>query len=263
MTIKTTTYWFFIRGLMREATHWEDFPRLFENSLPNSKVITLDLPGSGTRWSTQSPLTVSEMAQMVRSQALNILDKEAVKTGKRPQAYVMAISLGGMVALEWLQQFPEDLKGGVFINISLSGINPFYKRLKPQAWAQLIDIVFTRDTKIREKKVLNLTTSHFNVQESHLNNRVLAYEKHPATKSNFFRQFIAATRFKPNLKTISSPILLLNSLGDRLVDSSCSVAIGSKWNWQLKTHPTANHDLPLEDPDWVISKVKDWLSKIN
>ncbi len=261
MTTNNTKYWFFIRGLMREAAHWEDFPVLFESALPGNKVIMIDLPGSGQNWRTKCPITISEMAESVRLQAKEHIEAHLRKHGKDCPHYVLAISLGGMVALEWLQKFPGDLKGGVFINISLSGINPFYQRLKPKAWLPLLDIISTRDIKSREEKVLKLTTSQFEIKESSLKRRVDAYQSHPATKMNFVRQLIAASRFRTDFKKRTPPILLLNSLGDRLVDSDCSAELHSKWQWELKTHPTANHDLPLEDPQWVISQIGEWISK--
>jgi len=259
MTNSQTTYWFFIRGLMREAAHWENFPKVFEQAFTNVKVITLDLPGSGVHWRDRAPLSVAETAEFLRQQAQAHLEKISQITGKRPDSYVLAISLGGMVALEWLQNFSEDLRGGVFINISLAGVNPFYKRLKPKAWAPLLSIVFTQDVKRREKKVLELTASQHPIEESQLVNRVSAYERHPSSKLNFLRQIVAASKFRPHVKKVKTPILLLSSRGDRLVDSSCSEAISHRWNWKLKVHPTANHDLPLEDPEWVISQIKDWL----
>ncbi len=262
MKIKNTTYWFFIRGLMREAAHWEDFPKQFETAFPESKVVTLDLQGSGAHWNSKAPLTILEMAESVRQQAQNWIVAETTKTGKIPKCYVLAISLGGMVALEWLQKFPEDLKGGVFINISLSGINSFYERLKPRAWIPLAKIIFTRDVVLRERKVLELTTSNFQVKDSLLKKRDEVFRKHPANRLNFLRQLIAASRFKVPKQNVKRPILLLNSAGDRLVDSSCSEKIHKKWNWELKTHPTANHDLPLDDPNWVLDKIKSWVVRI-
>jgi pimeloyl-ACP methyl ester carboxylesterase len=258
MTNSPTTFWFFIRGLMRESAHWEGFPEAFESAFPGNKVVPLDLPGSGINWNLKCPLTVYEMAAILREQAKQRIEQETSEKGIRPDCYVLAISLGGMVALEWLQRFPEDFKGGVFINISLSGVNAFYQRLKPEAWLPLLKIVLTRDVKLRERKILELTTSKFQVKDSHLKDRVEVFEKHPATKTNFIRQLFAASRFRPIPKMVNPPILLLNSEGDRLVDFQCSVAIGEKWNWRVKTHPTANHDLPLEDPDWVITQIRDW-----
>lgn len=244
---------------MRESAHWEDFPKIFESAFPGNKVIPLDLPGSGMNWNLKCPLTVSEMAEVLREQAKIRIDQEIKERGKQPDCYVLAISLGGMVALEWLQKFPEDFSGGVFINMSLSGVNAFYRRLKPKSWVPLLKIVLTKDVKQRERKILKLTTSRFEPKEANLENRVLAYEKHPVTKTSFVRQLIAASRFRPTPKRVVPPVLLLNSLGDKLVDSNCSSTIGEKWSWQVKTHPTANHDLPLEDPDWVISQIRNWL----
>lgn len=261
MTINPPIYWFFIRGLMREAAHWEDFPKKFEKAFPGHKVVALDLPGSGTEWNQKCPLTVPEMADKLREQGNQWIQQEEARSGKSPKCYLLAISLGGMVAIDWLQRFSEELEGGVFINISLSGINPFYQRLKPKAWMPLLQIVLTKDVERREKKVLELTTSQFVVTDSSLKNRVLAYQKHPSTKVNFLRQIYAASRFKAGTQKIKKPILLLNSLGDRLVDSACSSTIHEKWQWEIKTHPSANHDLPLEDPDWVIDQIREWLLK--
>ena len=83
MKIKNTTYWFFIRGLMREAAHWEDFPKQFETAFPESKVVTLDLQGSGAHWNSKAPLTILEMAESVRQQAQNWIVAETTKTGKK------------------------------------------------------------------------------------------------------------------------------------------------------------------------------------
>jgi pimeloyl-ACP methyl ester carboxylesterase len=261
MTNNAPTLWFFIRGLMREAAHWEDFPKAFELAFPGNKAIPLDLPGSGINWNLKCPLTVGEMAKALREQAKIRIEQEITEKGKTPVCYVLAISLGGMVALDWIQRFPKDFKGGVFINTSFSGVNAFYQRLKPKAWGPLLEIVLTKDVKLRERKILKLTTSSFKVEDVHLNNRLEAYEKHPATKANFVRQLIAASRFRPNLKKVNPPILLLNSLGDKLVDARCSSIIGENWSWPVKTHPNANHDLPLEDPDWVIDQIRDWLGR--
>jgi pimeloyl-ACP methyl ester carboxylesterase len=261
MTTKKLNYWFLIRGLMRESVHWEDFPAKFEAAFPGHRAITLDLPGVGEQWNVKSPLTVSEIAHSIREQAKKIVERMSQPSGSQPACYLLAISLGGMVALDWIQKFPGEIQGGVFINTSLSGINPFYKRLKPRAWIPLFEIVLTSNVRNRERKVLQLTTSQYPIQDSSLTERMIAYRKHPATKTNFLRQLIAASRFSPMPKKIKTPVLLLNSAGDRLVDSSCSIQIQAKWNWELKTHPSANHDLPLEDPDWVIAQIRDWLNR--
>jgi hypothetical protein len=51
---------------------------------------------------------------------------------------------------------------------------------------------------------------------------------------------------------------MINSLGDRLAHESCSTAIASKLSVPLITHPDAGHDLPMDDPEWLISQFKNW-----
>lgn len=259
MTTNPTQYWFFVRGLMREFAHWENFPQQFEQKIPGAKVYGLDLPGSGRNWNSQSPLTVTEMARDLRREFKETTDLLFKNHSQKPPCYLLAISLGGMVALEWLQAFPEDLQGAVFINISLSGINPVYQRLKTSAWLPMLKILATSDVQQREKKVLELTTSQFVSTETSLKRREEAFRQHPATRINFLRQLVAASRFQPKPVPIKAPVLLLRSQGDRLVDANCSAQIGAKWNWEVKTHPTANHDLPLDDPQWVLTQIEHWL----
>jgi len=260
MVTNPPIYWFFIRGLMREAAHWENFPALFEKSFPNTKVVALDLPGNGKQWRSLSPLSIEKMAETVRKEAQNYLELSLDTGGKLPQCYILAISLGGMVALEWLNQFPNDCLGAVLINTSIGGINSFYQRLKPQAWLSLLDIILTNDIKTREKKVLSLTTSHFQINEGILDKRVEYAKTRPSSRSTFLRQLFAASRFRYKPSKNTRPLLFLNSLGDGLVDSRCSQRLQYELGGTLKSHLSANHDLTLEDPQWVINQVREWLT---
>jgi pimeloyl-ACP methyl ester carboxylesterase len=56
-------------------------------------------------------------------------------------------------------------------------------------------------------------------------------------------------------------VLILSSRQDGLVHVNCSLAIASRWKCPLQLHPTAGHDLVLDDPDWVIKEVQRWLGK--
>ena len=53
--------------------------------------------------------------------------------------------------------------------------------------------------------------------------------------------------------------LLLASRGDRLVHWKCSAALEQRWQWTLKLHPDAGHDLIIDDPDWIIHQLMAWL----
>jgi hypothetical protein len=35
-----------------------------------------------------------------------------------------------------------------------------------------------------------------------------------------------------------------------------------KWGWPIERHPWAGHDLPWDDPQWVISQIDTWNKNI-
>jgi hypothetical protein len=38
------------------------------------------------------------------------------------------------------------------------------------------------------------------------------------------------------------------------------MAIARRWNCPIAIHPTAGHDLPLDDGVWIAKQVHDWLT---
>jgi pimeloyl-ACP methyl ester carboxylesterase len=85
----------------------------------------------------------------------------------------------------------------------------------------------------------------------------IAYEQR-GSYMNFANQLFAAARFKGLERRPDVPVLLLNGLGDRFVDPSCSTVLHDKFNWPLERHAWGGHDLPWDDPEWVLSKIRAW-----
>ena len=85
----------------------------------------------------------------------------------------------------------------------------------------------------------------------------------PVSSGNAVRQLVAAARYCAPTAAPVDRVLLLGSQEDRLVSSQCSQAIAQAWGLPLplQLHPWAGHDLPLDDPQWVIDAVLQWLSK--
>jgi len=50
-----TRPWVFLRGLIRQHRHWEDFPERFRAAFPGTPVLLLDLPGNGDLCDRDSP----------------------------------------------------------------------------------------------------------------------------------------------------------------------------------------------------------------
>jgi len=246
------TTWVLLRGLTREAAHWNGFDRRLATALgPPHRVLTLDLPGNGTLYQARSPASVAEMAAAGRAEL-----------GRRsqPAPYVLvAMSLGAMVALDWARSAPHEVAGCVLINTSLRGMSPFWQRLQPHNYAALAGVMMPGRTPLpREQAVLAMTSN----QPAHQRDTAAAWaavaRQRPVTRGNALRQLLAAARYRAPAQPPAVPALLLASAGDRLVSAQCSQRIAAAWGWPLRMHPDAGHDLPLDAPAWVQQQICDW-----
>jgi pimeloyl-ACP methyl ester carboxylesterase len=78
------------------------------------------------------------------------------------------------------------------------------------------------------------------------------------SRRNVIRQLVAAANYRGAAPTAKIPILVLTSTEDRLVDPACSRALAAHLGAPVREHPTAGHDLPLDDPDWVVDRIREW-----
>jgi predicted alpha/beta hydrolase family esterase len=85
--------------------------------------------------------------------------------------------------------------------------------------------------------------------------------EYPVSRANAVRQLIAAARYRAPREKPPPPLLILASAADSLVDPSCSRQLAVCWKCEVLEHPTAGHDLPLDDGPWVASKVHQWLKR--
>lgn len=84
------------------------------------------------------------------------------------------------------------------------------------------------------------------------------HQERPVSLENAHRQIIAAARFKlPAQLTVRG--LVLTSQGDDLVNNHCSKEMARYLNWPLKIHSWGGHELPDDDPEWVIKQVCDFI----
>ena len=118
------TTWILLRGLMREQRHWGRFPGQLLEALPGAAIITPDLPGNGVHHRLASPTTVADMVEFCR------LELQA--RGLQPPYSLLALSLGGMVAVEWASRHPGELACAVLINTSMRPYSRFHQRLRWQ-----------------------------------------------------------------------------------------------------------------------------------
>jgi alpha-beta hydrolase superfamily lysophospholipase len=81
----------------------------------------------------------------------------------------------------------------------------------------------------------------------------------PVSTSNTLRQLMAAARFRPSMPPPAVPLLVLASGRDALVDSRCSLQLARRLHAEVAVHPSAGHDLTLDDGPWVVAQIGRWL----
>lgn len=244
--------WVLMRGLTRESGHWGDFIQRLGSRVPaGDRVVTLDLPGNGRRYRERSPWTVPAMANACRA--------EAIRLGVEPPFVLVAMSLGALVALEWSHQAHEQVAGVVMINMSARGTSAPWRRLRPRSYPNLLRLLRPGLPPLAwESLVLAMTSSDPGRHSDALAHWVSISAQRPVSRANAFRQLAAAGLYLPASPPASIPFLLLNSGRDRLVSPECSRLFAARWKLDLRTHPGAGHDLPLDEPGWVLDQIAHW-----
>jgi pimeloyl-ACP methyl ester carboxylesterase len=248
--------WLLLRGLSRESAHWGDFVPLLRAAFPYAQVHTLDLPGTGRFHGQLSPCRIEDILTTTRDQAMRagLLQKPVT---------LLALSLGGMVAWEWMRQYPQDVCAGVLINSSFASLSPFYRRLRRQSYRKFFQLLAANSAFDRELDIVRLVSNRCD-QDRIMTAEIWTaiHQLRPVSLKNSWRQIRAAALYRPDNRNPNKPVLLLNSLGDRLVSPACSAAIQQKWNLELRSHPSAGHDLPLDAGEWVVDQLKNWTASI-
>lgn len=244
-------HFFLFRGLIREAKHWGDFPALLSDAHPGSKVTTIDIPGAGEHFRSPSPLSMKKMVEVMRR--TYVAEKK-----DNEECILLAISLGGMIAAQWLRDFPQDFEKAILINTSYGGISSVFERLRFGALLHVLKVP-TLKGRAKEAHILRLVSNHKNVFDKTLDLWETIQNERPVSLNNTIRQLAAGGlfrigNFKPDL-----PVLILASPQDRMVNVECSRAIAKKWNAPIIEHPTAGHDLTADDPVWIVEKVRDFV----
>ncbi len=269
-----------VRGLSRSAAHWGDLPQRLQAALrervhPEAVVRCLDLPGNGTRWRERSPVSVPALAADLRArwqaqeQAQGQAQEQAhgqAQTGERRPGppHLLALSMGGMVALEWARRHPGELASLTLVNSSLGGLAPLHWRMRPLAWPTLLRLLaWPASARTCEEALHRLTSRDTASRAVTVAVWTALRQAEPVSRLNVLRQLLAAARYRiaPDaLGRLGLPVQVLCSDGDALVDPRCSARLAEACAAPLHRHPQAGHDLPLDAPDWVIQRMVDGLA---
>lgn len=243
-------HWIFLRGLSREQAHWGDFIQRCEAEL-GWCCHAIDLPGFGSEHQRPSPLTIADIRRDVQQR----LPQDIIASG---QAFgVVALSLGGMVALDWLAAAPKDIAKAIFISSSSADCGLF-KRIKPSAIPTTARALLATSHPSQERAILKMVSNNKAQHAELLDQWCRIRALRPASKRNVLRQLIAASTFKspPATSIYNAKGHFISSRADRMVSYQCSEYLAKKYHCWLTLHNTAGHDLPIDDAAWLIGVFK-------
>lgn len=242
-----------IRGLLRERRHWLDFPALLSEQLQRP-VFTLDLPGCGLLNQQSSATSVPALRAQLQQQWA-----EGYPEYQGKAVHLVAISMGGMLALDWALAAPQQVKSLVLINSSSAGLNPFWQRLQPRNYLKVLLCLLAGPLQ-REELIWQMTVNS-PVQPDLLKLWQNWAIKNPVSRANALRQLWAASRFQVTEQP-ACPVFVVSGLKDQLVSPLCSQALANKLNAPLLTHAEAGHDLPLEAGPWLADVIDQNLNEV-
>lgn len=241
-----------LRGLARESAHWLEFPASLRKELgAGCHIHCIDFPGCGQYHHETALNSIGAMTDHARNE-LHVRRGLSLNV----PIYVLGISMGGMVALDWVQRFPQEIQGVVLINSS-SGNQPFWWRLRPRTWLTML-LALALPTTQREALVLHSVSNRNVDYTQHLQQWLAIQQQRPVNRRTIITMLRAAAGFIPQI-TYFEKGLILTSSQDRLVSCNASRALAQRFQWPLRVHPEAGHDLPMDDGYWVVQQITQWL----
>ena len=238
-----------MRGLLRDARHWGDFADLLQRRFPDTEIITPDIPGNGRLHHLTSPASIAAMTEALRNQ---VAAHQA-----QHQLNIVAISMGAMIAIDWMTRYPDEVQSAVLINTSAKPLSPFYHRMRLAAYPQIVEMLFHSPVR-READILALTSNKYSNDKALLEIWQAWQKQSPVSFSNAIKQLLAAVRFSIHMRP-KQPVLVVASKTDRLVDYRSSIQLAQFFQAEYLQHDTAGHDLPLDDPEWLAGVIHKWI----
>lgn len=163
--------------------------------------------------------------------------------------------MGGMIALRWAELFPNEISKVFAINSSAANLSARKDRFNLSEIKKIIGIFLSTDPYLKEERILKLTTSSLEISSELVNEFADIQKTHPVKMRSSLNQLWAASTFRID-HALDIPVVIIASAKDRLVNPNCSQALAETLSATLIVHPSAGHDLPLDDPDWLLSELR-------
>lgn len=236
--------WILLRGLIRGCFHWHVFPEKLQQLRPKDRIICIDIPGNGDRFKESTPWSIQNIAKDIQQEIHQLKIETPV--------HLISISMGAMVATKLAETIQQNCTSLHLINTSFSNLNPPWHRMRIGAVAGLLPNLFS--IKKREQAILKWTSNQEDINP-YIHSWITEAYRTPLTLKNATAQLLGAARYKAPLSAPVKNSFVYGSAQDRLVSHRCSTSLANAWQVPIATHPTAGHDLPLDEPDWLLEKI--------
>jgi pimeloyl-[acyl-carrier protein] methyl ester esterase len=256
-----------LRGLIRDHRTWGDFPDRLKAHAPRMKPYYLDLPGVGTENHRPSPTSIPAIRIEVAKRF-----HEKIARGEFPSGpwSLLAMSMGGMIALDWVDAEPDLFRQLVLINTSSSEVGGANDRFRFRILPEMLLNLIRNRPEESERLILSTVSNRFSRNPANREPRLQTlYEdqvrwrkERPVTRTTFVRQILSAAKYRlPNSRP-KPETLLVSSNGDRLVTPECSERLALRLGVPHLSHPWAGHDIPIDDPEWLARELGDWMKEV-
>lgn len=243
--------WLLLRGLSREQRHWGAFREQFAKVVGGA-VFCLDLPGTGTECRRPTPSTVQAITDDLRARFVGL-------KGAHPGPWaLLGMSLGGMVAMDWVARHEGDFERVVLANTSAANMSVPWKRMNYQVLPRVGRALFMKDALARERLVLSITTKLATDRETTAAAWAQIGASAPVARATVLRQLLAASRFRAPAR-LKVPALILSGGRDPLMDPACPRKLAAHFGVPLEVHAEAGHELALDAPEWFAERVRAWI----
>ncbi|MCY0966746.1 alpha/beta fold hydrolase [Parathalassolituus penaei] len=241
--------WVLLRGLLRSRFHWHKFPHLLAQQPWVDRILQPELAGNGERSHDITPNGITAMMEDLRAQVLPQLAQDQ-------KVHLLAISMGAMIATEWARLYPHEIAEMHLINTSFGRYSSPWERMRPLALYELLKVAITTrlNPAALEAAILAATVNQ-RIPADVLGEWIRFAWQHPQGWRNTLTQIWSASRYQGLEQAPIKRTFIYTCQHDRLVSSRASERIADHWRKPLHCHTTAGHDLPLEDPAWLLERI--------
>jgi len=237
-----------LRGLARWSDHWLGFEKFLADK--GFRVITVDNRGFGKSSDAESSknLTVHDLADDVAQ----VISKEAPGG-----AHVVGLSLGAMIGLALAAMKPQLVRSLMMVNSSVGGSK--IPRISKRALFSILQIAVMGRRGYDPLSRVILSPESPNSKREKLSKSWSEIDReHRVSLRRLFSQLRAARGFQGfvEMASIKCPVTIVRCDQDKFVDPRNSDFIHRQIpSAEIVKHPTAGHELAVDDPDWFVDVI--------